>query len=588
MKINRITLLLSLILIPFYSSWAQQKIDPTLEVKRDFDVRLTEISKGKLLQNFHDSLGRFNLSFNYSIFDKPITNLFEFAPVSAASLEKGVAHRPPTLYVKGGVNYPLNPYGELFLSPHINNSFKITLSAFHNSFFSKLKIADLSNNKITTLSEQVNAPSDISSVSINPRFKWSKGEMGVNFEYQKSHNSFYGYGTPPDKLLGISAMRDSMGNNNSNAKISFFAHSVNPNHNTFKYNTQISYSSLESISNHIFDNTLFNNKITENKLSLLIEAGAGFANHNTIMAGASYQAATPLLSDTLSRSKLELFPRYIFKTGRWDFTLGFKYTQWWEKENTEYNIYFSGQAKFALLSQKLWVYALLDGTNNFMTYQELLSLNPWVNSNIQITNIEQPVIAKVGFSGKITPNINFNCWGGYEEYRNQLYLYSNPFLLSNDTPQNSFEAIYANQSRYGLGAEFSYYGSSFEGGVISKYYTFVNFGSLDGKHYNTPPFILNLYGRYNWRERILATLSMGYRDATPVLINLKEESGSSDNLEKRYTPATFTGDLSVTYNYNKSLSFGLSLNNLLNAKIFEFGSYSTLGFNGGLFASFKF
>ena len=38
---------------------AQQKIDPTLEVKRDFDAKLLEITKGKLFSNFADSSWNF-------------------------------------------------------------------------------------------------------------------------------------------------------------------------------------------------------------------------------------------------------------------------------------------------------------------------------------------------------------------------------------------------------------------------------------------------------------------------------------------------------------------------------------------------
>jgi len=52
------------------SADAQQKIDPTLEVKREFDGKLMEIQKSRLNTSFADSIANFNLSFDYTIFNK--------------------------------------------------------------------------------------------------------------------------------------------------------------------------------------------------------------------------------------------------------------------------------------------------------------------------------------------------------------------------------------------------------------------------------------------------------------------------------------------------------------------------------------
>ena len=57
---------------------AQQKIDPTLEVNRDFDGKLLEIHKTTLNTTFADSLSRFNLDSIYSIFNKPYIVMYEF------------------------------------------------------------------------------------------------------------------------------------------------------------------------------------------------------------------------------------------------------------------------------------------------------------------------------------------------------------------------------------------------------------------------------------------------------------------------------------------------------------------------------
>ena len=102
-------MILAALLLVAAKSDAQQTIDPTLEVNRDFDAKLLEISKGKLYTSFNDSLGRFDLSFDYTIFDKPMKDLYEFSPLSSAQVEKSTEAYMPYLFIKAGSNIPLNP-----------------------------------------------------------------------------------------------------------------------------------------------------------------------------------------------------------------------------------------------------------------------------------------------------------------------------------------------------------------------------------------------------------------------------------------------------------------------------------------------
>ena len=66
---------------------AQQKIDPTVEVEKEFDGKMTNIVKGALNSSIPDSLTSFNLNFNYSIFDKPYKDLYEFSTLPSAQLQ---------------------------------------------------------------------------------------------------------------------------------------------------------------------------------------------------------------------------------------------------------------------------------------------------------------------------------------------------------------------------------------------------------------------------------------------------------------------------------------------------------------------
>ena len=78
---------------------AQQKIDPLLEVSRDFDGKLLEIHKSKLNTNINDSLTNFNLDFNYSIFKNPYRDMYEFNPLPSHPQEQNIYHEATDLYI---------------------------------------------------------------------------------------------------------------------------------------------------------------------------------------------------------------------------------------------------------------------------------------------------------------------------------------------------------------------------------------------------------------------------------------------------------------------------------------------------------
>ena len=97
---------------------AQQRIDPTVEVEKEFDSKMTNIVKTPLNTAIPDSLTSFNLDFNYSIFDKPYKDLYEFSPLPSAKLQSSIQEKYPVLMAKAGIGYQLSPIGEIYYHPN--------------------------------------------------------------------------------------------------------------------------------------------------------------------------------------------------------------------------------------------------------------------------------------------------------------------------------------------------------------------------------------------------------------------------------------------------------------------------------------
>lgn len=620
MKLYKYIIVIAALLLTITESNAQQTIDPTLEVNRNFDAKLLEITKGKLYTNFDDSLGRFNLSFNYTIFDKPIKDLYEFSPLSSAQIEKSAMPVRPFLFIKAGSNIPFNPYGSIYIQPRLGNNFSLVINGSHNSFLAKLPAHYIETNMVDRGETKVAAPSSKTDLGIDFKYHWEKGELGLKAGHNNKMNSYYGFDqriiniAELEPILGNysnnSFMRDSMSHTTNITGAGFYAKSLNKNPNSFYYNAQFSYSKLFENEYHPYyivraepllpgnppflgDQAFANNKLDEQYLNLSLTAGAGFANFNKILAGVKYEASDSRFSDSLNRSNLELHPRYIFKKGKWSFDLGFKYNMWWEQGSTDYNIYFSSSTQLEIVNNKFWLYGFIDGKNNFMNYHKMAEMNSWISPATQIRNIEQPVVARVGIKGNVKEKLSYNIYGGYYEYRNQLYFYSlQENFYSSDSPMNGYQAMYKDEKRVGFGAEVSFHSKSFEGVLTTDFYTFKDNIKMTNTHFNYSPSELKVLGRYNWRERVIVNGSFTYKQKTPRLIDMYFIDFNYDlydlsNYSPIYTPSYAKLDVSISYVYNKNLTFFIQLNNILDSKVFEYVTYAMPGFNGGVGLSFK-
>lgn len=583
LKLKYTALLLSVSTLMF----AQQRIDPTLEVRRDYDARLLEITKGKLFSSFADSLGIFDMSFRYTIFDKPIKDLYEFSPLPSASIESEAKAKSPVLFIRAGSNFPLNPYGSFYLQPRLPKSLSLLVYGNHESYHGKLNQTVIEGNKIKQGDQQYYAPSYNNQTGVKFSYKWKRGESGVSGSFRNSLNSYSGLFEPHSR----SYMKDSLSGRNNIYSANFFVKSSDPDPNTFIYGLNVGYSALKGDARFTFaglPETFTKKDVSENNLNLSALIGAGFKNFNKIIAGITYEQSTFNGPDAPLRANLELHPRYIFKRGRWDFEAGIKYNIWWENTEKEYNIYFRGLASFGVVKDKLWIYAGVDGKNNFNTYTKLLEQNPWIHPGIDIKNTEQPVIARGGFKGKVFERLSFNLYGGYYEYNNQIYYYSIPGQYSGtNLPGNSYDALYAHEKRTGIGADLSWNSDRLEAGAGFDFFGFRDENNMTNNHYNSSPLEIRTNFRYNWRERIVLNFDAEYRKKSPALI-FQNIFSSQYIPERTYIPSYAIANLELTYVHNKNLSLFVKVNNVLNSRAVFMSHYALPGINGGVGLNLKF
>ena len=115
-------------------SLGAQDLDPTVVVRRDYEGKLMEVHKPKLDMQVPDSVTRFDLDFDYSVFDKPYMGAYEFNPYVLTMQPASAVQNPKQLYLKAGAGYTLHPVFDLVWATPFKNAFRMDVYGTHRSY----------------------------------------------------------------------------------------------------------------------------------------------------------------------------------------------------------------------------------------------------------------------------------------------------------------------------------------------------------------------------------------------------------------------------------------------------------------------
>ena len=585
------------------TAYGQNRIDPTLEVRRDFDAKLAEITKGKLNTSLPDSLSRFDIDFNYSLFDKPVKDLYEFSPLPSANLEKQGVVRLPQLYARVGANLMPNPFATIKFQPTISQNISLLVYGDYNSFYGKLPLFynNAVDQLITKSDNKVISPYTWSRAGALFEYDWEKVVAGVDLSYNNNYLGLTGFESPVSGNINYygttledmtqSWIKSSLSRRNGVAKARAYVSSRNPNNNTFHYSAGISFFSL-SDKTEIESNPGSLNVYDIGEQSIYIDAsiGYGFADHSKISAEVKYEDSKFSYTEDRNRNDLEIYPHYTFKHGGWYFDLGIKLVQWNDKFTTDNNsnLYLSGLASFELIKNKLWFYGLLDGKNHLHTYQKLLTINPLIVPIAPSQTTEQPIIINAGLKGNITERISFHLYGGYEKYRNQIFF--TKIGDSSPVAVNGFSPFFDDESRILFGGEIFFKSKAIDAQLNLKTTAFET-NDMKDVHYNYSPLEISGRLRYHWRERIIVAADIGYRHKTPTLY-IPDENPVDPAIEappvKTYIPSYTILNIEATYVFTQNFSLFVRGNNLLNTPFSPIPFYASQGLGVGVGINVKF
>ncbi len=149
MRYLRRVVLAAAAFIPFTAAYSQN-FAPTVVVTNKYVAQTLTPQKEELEMAVPDSVKSFNMTFDYSVFDRPYRGAYEFRPYSVDMRTVPEGHRAGKFYLNAGAGYTLHPELDLVWSPLGNGKVSLDLYAGHRSFIGDWRRVDLGGDGLLT------------------------------------------------------------------------------------------------------------------------------------------------------------------------------------------------------------------------------------------------------------------------------------------------------------------------------------------------------------------------------------------------------------------------------------------------------
>lgn len=523
-----------------------QVIDPTVEVNRDYQGKMMEIAKGKLSTAAADSLGVFNLNFNYSFFEKPYKDMYEFSAVPSASIPKEAAAAIPAFVAKAGMGYPLAPEAAIWFSPQLEGDNFLNLNGNFNMFNGKVPAFKMVSDpaeglKIEESGEKFRNKEYGYRAGAKYTHAWRSGELDL---YGKFTGGYSTYCFVPEEHHNYNLVEGGLGAKSSGAG---------------KYGKKLNWG-IKGLFRHTADKK--NTSLKENYAAIEGELGPTFGRYNKFMVGigiewVQYNGNPGYYKPEYYMGLFGINPEYKYENGNFKINLGLKVEGKFSNEenvNQGHSYILPDIDLLLMLAQeKLWLYAKAVGWNSLNTYSSLLEKNRWMNPDYVLDDIKEssvPLHLEGGFKGRFTDKFSYRIYAGYAIHKYmQQFAYEEGWFTTTHSDHNQFFA----------GAQLAVATERFNGEVSAQYSSYSN--AMEGKYdtgikpFGVPRLESDIKMCYNWSSKVY----------TEVACHLQGKYYTSANRVVCTVPGFADLGASAGYEHSPALTFWLRGTNLLNS-----------------------
>ena len=522
-----------------------QNLNPTVEVTNVYNGNPSEVNKPLLEMAVPDTLLRFNMDFDYEVFEKQYQGAYSFKPYMLNMKPDKDAYRGRSFFLKAGAGYSLHPQFQMVFSPEQKGRFQMSVFAGHKSYFGDyLRLQETLDNDVFIVDRvkdsYYSGYDAVSDAGFEGRYNFNRAIAVFDMGYHGILNK------GPQEW-----------------KRSFNAADFHACIRSNRVDQSYLFYGLD-FSGRFGNDRIYDASLRSGEFSLNGEIGPQLNYFNKLLVGFEAESGNYTSSYLNSNiGRLAVIPKYVLETGRWKLSLGLRIDKLIFDEGEK----FEGLAPKGLYdashfhpdihaSFSLWdnlqLYSDLTGGARLNTYSSLLErnhhFNPFVLSGfVLMDNSEEEMNLKLGLRGNLGSRLQFDISGGGAKIANGILDRPTDILMCQGFFYADYSLLYAD-ALLGLNAG----GFRFDAGL---HFRSMEFDEEDSyvEGFKLPKFSGTMRAVYNFNQRVYAGLTA--EAATSREGYVKTSTGSSFLLKNQRIPGYL--DLGLVAGYQVSRKFGL-------------------------------
>lgn len=533
-----------------------QNLDPTVEVRRTYEGKLLEAHKPSLEMSVPDSVTRFDLDFDYSVFSNPYKGAYEFNPYKMLMSPLTGRDSQRKFHMRVGAGYELHPYLDLSWAAVSKDRFHLDVWASHKSYVGKYRniFYSPSSEKLTWNKTDKTFGYDLATnAGTTLRYDWYRGRFDMNAAY---------YGIHQKNMFRSGRSYDGV-------DVSLALSSKSEEEHYFLYDIRADYrfgadKYLNDTRNRLHEHVVSFNavlgQVFGSRGSLLFDVGADFVS-----------MASPV---STYAAGIHFVPHYAIAHGRWNFDVGVRlgliFPSFAKGGPALYStkgqfVYPDVKISVAAIPDAMKVYAKVGGGERMNTLASVLERNRHadagfgtVKSPIFDNTIER-VSAAVGLEGRIGSRFSYDVRARYGYVHNAL-------MDGVALDGGKYRPIlgYASYNRFQTIVECALRTDPFEL-EVEAVYDLTRFVTEPVGLFEPAEFEGNASLTYNWNRRIFVGADVRWATSMKGMIEVLSDSVISEAEAK--IPGYADLGINFEYAFNRRISLWARGGNLLNMTI---------------------
>ena len=562
-----------------------QNLDPTVEVNRAYEGKLMEVHKPVLNMEVPDSVMRFDLDFDYSVFESPYKGSYEFDPYLLSMKPGASADASRRFYLRAGAGYQLHPQLDLVWSPKIGRGFKMDIHATHRSYIGSYWNMETAEQDGGYLIRRASKDASdrswkgydvMTKAGFDAKHDWKKGAFTFGADYYGLARKKAWPGTA-ESTSSYNAVDAYLGLSNKGEWAQSFLYDLRLD---YRYGGE-----KEPEPGHT-------GYLRENLFDFSGSVGPVFKENHKVLFDFGLELASYAMSYDATGSQVYLVPHYVFERGPFMLDFGVRLSMLvHDSDSTSFYsktgqvVYPSMKFHIALIPDAMRLYVNVGGGNRLNTFSSLISSNHHIDLGSAsgygplFDYTVERMSAAGGFEGRISSRFSYNLRAGYVNYANDLMdIVSVPYI-----GHPSAQVGYASYQKWYTGLDWclDVQGFRFDGSVI---YTDAWGGSLEEAGFLRPAALKgDVLAEYNWKRRVFVGADCEFASSRRGKAYVFTPSSAPSYLDDMTLPGYADLGVYAEYVTARNLSFWLRGGNLLNMTIqrnplyAEKGPYFTAG-----------